>query len=333
MPCIDAHSHFCPLRFLDFAEKQEGKPYALAGMFRGKPPLFDERARLAQLDANGIDVAVLVPLPWLETFPRLGADRSAAVAAARLMNDEIARVVAAEPKRFRGVAILPGVDPDAMVEELHRAVQELRFLGGYVPVGPTVKRMDHPDYEALYRAINELDAMLWLHPSRPPIPDYADEAASQHQEWQTIGWPHDTTSAMHRIVFGGVFERYPGLRIMTHHHGGFLPYSAPRLIGAWANFEKAGMGLETKISKPYIDHFKKFLCDTAVFDFSPKVLELALDFFGPDRVLFGSDAPFGAGNGQAFLTAARRSVEAMDVSPEVRNAILVGNARRAMRIA
>lgn len=95
----------------------------------------DERARLAQLDANEIDLAVLVPLPSLETFPRLCADRSAAVAAARLMNDEIARVVAAEPKPFRGVAILPGIDPDAMVEELHRAVQELRFLGAYVPVG------------------------------------------------------------------------------------------------------------------------------------------------------------------------------------------------------
>jgi len=89
--------------------------------------------------------------------------------------------------------VLPSVDPDAMVAELHRAVTELGFLGAFVPVGPTAKRMDHSDFESLYRNLVELDAALWLHPSRPPLPDYPDEQRAKYGEWIAIGWPCDTT--------------------------------------------------------------------------------------------------------------------------------------------
>jgi predicted TIM-barrel fold metal-dependent hydrolase len=212
---IDAHTHFSSLRFLDALEKRDGKPFVLSGMYRSKPALTDAKARLAILDHNEIDIHVLVPVPWLEAFPRIANDRALAPQFARIINDEIAAVVAAQPKRFKGVALLPSVDPDAMVAEFHRAVKELGFVGAYMPVGPTAKRIDHPDYEALYRTIVELESMLWLHPSRPPLPDYVDEKISMYQEWQQIGWPHDTTSAMYRIVFSGVFERYPGIRIIT----------------------------------------------------------------------------------------------------------------------
>jgi uncharacterized protein len=105
-----------------------------------------------------------------------------------------------------------------------RAVKELRFVGAFLAVGPTIKRLDHPDFEILFKALVELDVTLWLHPSRPPtLPDYSDETASQFFEWQTIGWLHDTTSAMYRTVFSGVLDRYPDIRIVTHHHGAFLP--------------------------------------------------------------------------------------------------------------
>jgi hypothetical protein len=89
-----------------------------------------------------------------------------------------------------------------MVAELRRTVVQNRFVGAYVPVGPTIKPLDHPDYEPLYKTPVELDATLWLHSSRPPVvPDYVGEKLSQYYEWLTIGWPHDTTSAMFRIVF------------------------------------------------------------------------------------------------------------------------------------
>jgi predicted TIM-barrel fold metal-dependent hydrolase len=114
-----------------------------------------------------------VPVPWIEAFHKIYTDPALATQAARLMNDELAAVIATHPARFRGVAILPVVDRDAMVAELYRAVTQLGFVGAFAAVGPTTKPIDHPDYEHLYKALVELDATLWLHPSRPPfIPDY-----------------------------------------------------------------------------------------------------------------------------------------------------------------
>jgi uncharacterized protein len=331
---IDAHTHFAPLKFLEFAEAAEGHPFPLSTLYKSKPGLTEVQPRIDLLDRNGIDIHVLVPVPWIEGFPKLAADKALASQAAKLMNDELAAVVATHPTRFRGVAILPVVDPDAMVAELHRAVTQLGFVGAYVAVGPTAKRMDHPDYEHLYRALIDLDTTLWLHPSRPPtVPDYVDENHSQFYDWQLVGWPHDTTSAMFRIAFSGVFDRYPSIRIVTHHHGGFVPLLAPRFDSGWALFEPVGLPMPTKIAKPYIDHFRKFYCDTACSGFDPKALELAVDFFGPERVLFGSDTPFDTSDGQMFTSEILRSIASMEVAPETRTAIISENARRVLKMS
>jgi uncharacterized protein len=327
---IDAYSHVSSLKFLDALEKQQGKPAAISTALRRKPSLADVKARINLMDRNEIDISVLVPVPWLEAFPKVAADRALAPQMARLMNDELAAFVAAEPKRFRGVAVLPSVDPDAMVAELHRAAKELGFLGAFVPVGPTAKRMDHPDFEPLYKSIIELDATLWLHPSRPPLPDYTDESRSRYGEWIAIGWPYDTTTAMYRIVYSGVFDRYPTIRIVAHHHGGMVPYYAERIQSSGADDDTASP--DGKGAQPNIEHFKRFYCDTACNEFAPKVLELALDFFGPERVLFGSDAPFGANDGERFTAEVLRSIEAMKVSTDLRKAILSKSASRSLKI-
>jgi predicted TIM-barrel fold metal-dependent hydrolase len=330
---IDAHTHFMPLKFLDFAEKAEGRPFGLSPLLRSRPALVGVQPRIDLLDRNNIDINVLVPVPWIEGFPKVYADPVLATQAARMMNDELAAVVAAHPTRFRGVAILPVADPDAMLAELHRAVTDLGFVGAYAAVSPTAKRMDHPDYEHLYKAIVELDATLWLHPSRPPFfPDFTDEKLSQFYEWQLVGWPYDTTSAMFRIVFSGVFDRYPTIRIVTHHHGAFVPLLAPRLANVWPALEPVGLPMPTTISKPYVEHFRKFYCDTAASGFAPKALELAVDFFGPERVLFGTDAPFDIQDGQIFISETLRSIDAMAISSETRSAILSKNAARILKL-
>lgn len=328
---IDAYSHISSLKFIDALEKAEGKAPAINAAIRGKPGITDFKTRLGLLDRNEIDIHVLVPVPWLEAFPRVAADRTAAPQMARLMNDELAAFVAKDPKRFRGVAVLPSIDPDAMVAELHRAVKELGFLGAFLPVGPTAKRVDHPDFEPLYKSLVALDATLWLHPSRPPLPEYPDEPRSKYGEWIAIGWPYDTTTAMYRIVLSGVFDRYPDIRIVAHHHGGMAPYYAGRIQSSGAD-DSGGAAPDGGIAKPNIAQFKKFYCDTACNEFVPKVLELALDFFGAERVMFGSDAPFGADDGQRFTTEVLRSIDAMQIAPDVRRTILSENAKRVLRI-
>ena len=329
---IDAYTHFSSQKFLDFAERQANKPFVLRSMYERLTTLTDWRERIGLLDKNEIDVHVLVPVPWLEAFPKIANDPMLASQAARMMNDELAAFVAQQPKRFRGVAALPTVSSDAMVAELHRAVKELGFLGGFIAVGPTAKRTDHPDFEALYSTLVELDATLWLHPSRPPMPDYVDEKVSKFEDWITFGWLHDTTSAMVRIAFSGVFDRYPGIRIIAHHHGALLPTYAKRFDSLLALGELSGDVLATKISRPYIDHFKKFYCDTAAFGYEPGVLEIALKFFGPKRVLFGSDTPFDSSGGQYFTAETLRSIQDMAVSGDVRTALLSSNAIKALKL-
>jgi predicted TIM-barrel fold metal-dependent hydrolase len=329
---VDAYSHFSSLKFLDFAERQADRPSVLRSMYERLTTLTDWRERLGLLDKNEIDVHVLVPVPWLEAFPKIANDPMLAAQAARMMNDELAAFVAHQPKRFRGVAALPTASADAMVAELHRAVKELGFAGGFIAVGPTAKRTDHPDMEALYRALVELDATLWLHPSRPPMPDYVDEKVSKFEDWMTFGWLHDTTSAMVRIAFSGVFDRYPDIRIVAHHHGALLPTYAKRYDSLLALGELSGDVLATNIARPYIDHFRKFYCDTAAFGYEPKVLEIALNFFGPERVLFGTDTPFDSSGGQYFTTETLRSIQDMAISEEVQTALLSVNAIRALKL-
>ena len=329
---VDAYTHFSSTKFLQFTEQHGGGNPLAVSVYGRLPTLFDVDKRLELLDRNEIDLHVLVPVPWLEAFPAIAHDRTLAPQAARLMNDELAAFVARKPGRFRGVALLPTVDPDAMLAELHRAVKELGFIGAYLPVGPTVKRMDHPDFEPLYKTIVDLDVTLWLHPSRPPIPEYGDEKMSRFLEAQIVGWLSDTTSAMYRIVFSGVFDRYPDLRIVTHHAGGVFPTSATRADAMWTLFEMAGQPLPTKVSKPYVDHFKKFYCDTAAFGYAPKVIELAMDFFGPERVLFGTDTPFDATGGQYFTQETLRAIGDIEMPPQTRAALLSGNARRILKL-
>jgi predicted TIM-barrel fold metal-dependent hydrolase len=329
---VDAYTHFSSSKFFEFTEQQRAGNPLLASVYSHLPTLLDPTERLKLLDRNEIDMHVLVPVPWLEAFPVIANDSKLAPQAARLMNDELAAFMSTQPKRFRGVALLPTVDQDAMLGELHRAVKELGFIGAYLPVGPTAKRMDHSDFEPLYKAIVDLDVALWLHPSRPPMPEYVDEKASRYFEWQIEGWLSDTTSAMFRIVFAGVFDRYPDIRIVTHHAGGILPTSAMRADAMWTLFESSGPALPTKVSKPYINHFKKFYCDTAAFGYAPKVIDLALDFFGPDRVLFGTDTPFDATGGQYFTQETLRALSDIEMPPQTRTALLGGNARRILKL-
>ena len=329
---IDAHTHFTPLKFLDMAEKIEGRPFALHKLINSLPALTDVRVRMEMLDRNHIDLQVLVPVPWIEGFPKLYADPKASAEAARLVNDELAAVIATHPKRFRGVAILPVSNQEAMVAELHRCVKQLGFLGAYIAVGPTTRHLDDPHFEPLYQAITELDATLWLHPSRPPtVSEYVDEKLSKYRQWDLVGWPYDSTSAMFRVVFSGVFDRHPGIRIVVHHHGAFIPLLAPRLNNLFMA-DEALEPMETEVKPPFIQHFKKFYCDTAASGIAPKALELAVDFFGPERVLFGTDAPFGPKNGQVFVEETLRSIDMMAVTPQVRTAILSGNAKRILKL-
>ena len=330
MTTIDVYTHFVPPTLLDDLEAVSGAPHVFRTLFSHKPTLVDLDRRVELLDQFDIDVNVLVPLPWLDTVPAAATDPSAAPRIARRANDALAEQIARYPGRFAGVGVIPTTASDAMLSELEHVVGALGFAGVLVPVGPTVKRVDHPDFDALFARSSELGSGIWLHPSRPLVrPDYDDETSSRYLHWQTLGWLDDTSSAMERIVFSGVFERYPDVKIITHHHGAFVPLFASRMQLGWDTFETlAGLPMETSISRPYIEHFKRFYADTATFGVEPLLLRQAIDFFGVDRVLFGSDTPMDDGSGERFIPDTLAGIEQVGLADDQQRAVLGENARR-----
>ena len=331
---IDSYCHFSIMSVIDFLEKaSKSYPHIFRSLFANTPALINIEKRLALMDECGIDLSILVPLPWLETTPTVHADSKLCAEAARLFNDELATIVNKRPDRFMGVALLPTTDPEVMLEEFERAVRKLKLVGGFIVVGPTVKPPDHPHYEILYKKAVELNVPLWIHPSRPPeCPDYVGEKISQYQVWQTLSWLLDSSTAMVRLVFSGVYERYPDLKLIIHHHGALIPLFAKRMQYGWDYFEQnTGKKQPTTISRPYIDHFKKFYCDTATQGHEPLILKMAYDFFGPDHILFGSDGPMDATGGRAFTLDARKSVEDIGLSKADREKIFSQNILRLLK--
>jgi predicted TIM-barrel fold metal-dependent hydrolase len=333
---IDVYSHFSFASLLDFLEEAGGqRPHIFRNLFLNNPNLVNVDQRLRFMDRHGVEMHVLVPLPWLEAAPVVYADPKLAAQAARLCNDELAKVVGQHPDRFLGVALLPTTSPEIMIAEFEYAVKALGFAGGFIVVGPTVKRPDHPDYEFLYQQAVEFDVPIWIHPSRPATySDYADEKMSMYQVWQAFGWILDSSTAMVRLVFNGVFQRYPGLKLIIHHHGAMVPLFAKRLVEGCNYFECAsGATFDTPISKPYIDHFRDFYCDTATQGFEPLLLQIAYLFFGPDRLLFGTDAPMDSQSGEVFGLEGDKSVDALQIPEEDRFKIYSGNARKLLKLS
>jgi predicted TIM-barrel fold metal-dependent hydrolase len=332
---IDFYCHFSAMEVIDYLEQAGGpKPHLFRRLFANTPTLIDPDKRLRLMDEFGISRAVLVPLPWLESAPPVFADPAKCLEAARRMNDRLAATAAKRPDRFTAVALLPATNAEILEAEFGRALGDLKMAGGLFVVGPTVKPPDHPDYAGLYAEAERRDVPLWIHPSRPPAhPDYVGEKESRYQVWQTLSWLEDSSTAMVRIVFAGVFDRHPKLKLVIHHHGALVPLFAQRMQYGWDYFEQnTGVRQSETLARPYIDHFRKFYCDTATQGVAPKLLEVAVEFFGPERVLFGSDAPMDASAGRSFTADALASVARMAVPTADKRKIWSANARRLLKL-
>jgi aminocarboxymuconate-semialdehyde decarboxylase len=199
---------------------------------------------------------------------------------ARLANDEMAELVATHPDLFAGFAAsLPLHDVDASLRETTRAVEELGAVGVQVFSNVLGTQLDDSRFEPLFARLEELDRMVWLHPTR--------HAESNYGLWWSLGWPYETAAALSRLVYSGVMERHHGLKILAHHGAGMVPHFAARLAMGPGYRE-----VKDTLPRPPLDYFRRFYADTALFG-APHAVRCVLDFFGPDHVLFGTDMPLG----------------------------------------
>lgn len=323
---IDSFSHFAFPKVMKFLEKSEGRPHPFTQLFGNNPTLVDVEQRVQQMDRYGIAQNVLVPLPWLEMTPKVYNDPKLASEAAKMMNDGLAEVVSKYPKRFYAVALLPTSSADEMMAEYERTVKKMGFVGSLMAVGPTAKYPVHPDYELLYKASEKDNAPIWTHPSRPPtIPDFPGQKFSQYNIFQAYSWLLDTSAAMTHIAFKGVFQRYPKVKIVIHHHGALVPLFVDRVIEGIKFFEKnTGRKEDIRVEDP-VGHLKKFYVDTATQGFDTVKLKNAIDFFGVDHCLFGTDCPMSLTSGDEFVRDAIKSLKALNLSKDDIEKIYNGN--------
>lgn len=239
------------------------------------PKLTDLLAGRENARQQGIDVQVLSP--WLDlTDHALPEDQARAWS--RVLNDAMAAAIDGRSE-FRGMAALPLGNAGDAARELERAVEELGFLGGIVDTRICGKGLIEADLEALFEAATALRAVLFLH----PFEVLGREQLESHFMTNICGNPFDTTVAALDLVWGGVFERHPGLRVLLAHGGGTLPYIAGRAAhGSRAVVHGPGFDAD--------DVLRLFHFDTVLHD--PRSLAFAVDRVGTDRVVAGTDIPF-----------------------------------------
>lgn len=294
MPTVDVFTHFMPPRFLEGFQRSAPNQ----GMFRRSmqlKPLCDLETRLRVMDEFTDYTQVLsLGSPPIETFA--GPDVSPALS--RIGNDGLAELVDRHPDRFAGfLAAVPLNNPEAALKEAERATRELHAVGLQIYSNVAGRPLDDPDFAPIFDWAHRGNIPLFLHPARSErFSDYATETQSKFEIWWTLGWPYETSTAMARLVFSGAFDRWPALKIVTHHLGGIIPYLAGRVGHGWDQLGKRTSdedytALLKSLQKRPLDYFKMFYADTAEFG-ALGATRCGLDFFGADHVLFASDCPY-----------------------------------------
>jgi aminocarboxymuconate-semialdehyde decarboxylase len=297
-----------------------------------RPLLTDNEGRMRMLDEFEDLVQVLsAAMPPVEEV--VGPKEAAELA--RISNDEMAELVASHPDRYiAAIANVPLNDMDATLKETERAVKELGFKGIQIYSRVNGRPPSADEMMPLYALMCELDLPIWIHPMRSfDQPDYATETVSYNQLFSIFGWPYDTTAAMVRLVFAGIFEKLPAIKFITHHCGGMAPYFSDRATIHYNNgLERLGTKFFPGLTKPPVDYLRMFYADTALDGNSNYSLECGLAFFGEDHVLFGSDAPFDVENGGIATRETIRGIDNMKISDATRAKIYEGNARRLLHL-
>jgi uncharacterized protein len=275
--------------------------------------------RLADMDANGIDLQVISHVAPAAQG-RAGPE---GLARARRANDQLAVAVRAHPDRFAGFATLPTADPQAAADELERAAVELGFVGALVnsTLGSNAAFLDDARFEPLLDRFERLDMPLYLHPAPPSAALrevlYSGLAPGVAARLATGAWGWHAEAGLHvlRMIATGVFDRHPALKLIVGHCGEMLPFMLARI--------DAMLKVDSMAREPS-EYFRRNIWVTTSGLFSIPPVMCTVQVLGVDRVLFSVDYPFGSNaDGRALL-------DTLPLSPDDRAKIAGGNAEHVL---
>lgn len=272
---------------VELVERDRGLVLAMEGGSASKaipPELTDLDARLAAMDRQGVDVQVLSS--WAD-FTGYGMPARQGAAFSRLQNETLAELVRSQPSRFVGSATVPLQDPELAAQVLEDALArlDLRAVQIATQVGET--QLDDPRLDRFWSAAASLGVLVLVHP-------YAEQALPALRPYylsNLVGNPWQTSVALARLLFGGVLERHPVLRVSFAHGGGFLPYQVGRLGRGFASRPETRAGGTTSDPRSLL---RRCYFDTVLND--PRAIRYLAETVGSDRLLLGSDYPFESGD-------------------------------------
>ena len=300
------------------------------------PVLYDLEARLNMMEGFPDYQQVLtLSNPPIEMIA--GPDESPGLA--RLANDGMAEIRDAHPEKFPAfVASLPMNNVPEALKEMERAITVLGARGIQVFTNVNGRPLDEEEFRPIFEAaVNRYDVPIWMHPARGAnMPDYASESKSKYEIWWTFGWPYETSAAMTRMVFSGFFDRWPQMKVITHHMGAMIPFFDGRVGPGLDQFgsrtsDEDYEGMLQRMAKRPIDYFRLFYADTALAG-GRSGLRCGLDFFGAEQVVFATDCPFDPEGGPMFLRSIPKAIDELGLTESEQEGIYFRNALRLLKL-
>jgi aminocarboxymuconate-semialdehyde decarboxylase len=327
-PRIDIHCHYIPAALIERIRlegpahsievlDQDGDArvsFARRDMTQPLPKgMLDLEDRLLWMDERKIDVQVVSP--WMD-FSAYVLDPEDGAWLARCLNEMTAEAIATRTDRYRAMAAVPLQEPSLAADELAHAVKELGMRAVEIATSVRDRELDDEGLTPFWKAAEDLGVMVLIHPYGPA----GSERLSRYFLANIVGNPAEETGAAAHLVYGGVLERHPRLKVCLTHGGGFLPYQIGRQDRGYASLP----GLTaTRLTRPPSAFLRSFIYDTITHD--ADALRFLVDRVGPDRVVLGSDYPFPMGDPDPVASVAQAGF-----LTDVEDAILGGNASSAL---
>lgn len=321
---IDVHTHIISSELPDFSKRfnESGwpvfQPTCSCGakiMVDGKvfreitENTWDINKRIEDMKRTGVDKQVLSPIPVTFSY---WANPQHAMEMSRFQNEHIASVVKQDPDHFLGFGTIPLQDVDAAIQEMDYCIHTLGLHGLEIGSNVNGKNLDDPSFYPFFEMAEKWNVPLSIHPWQI----LGRERLQAYNSLYTVGMPGETALAGASLIFSGVMEKLPNLKVLLAHGGGSLPYILPRMDHGWENWTH----LQELISQPPSYYAKKFYYDSLVFD--PVNLKYLIDKFGDQKIMLGTDYPFK----MAEIPAGKILQESIQLTEEQKNAIFGLNA-------